>query len=97
MEAKEDSLPMSERHIFNWQIVTVILALLVQFTGVVWIASKVTFRVDQLGVDMDNLKLEIKADREKTGPMYHEFKFFERDLKEMKEDIKFIKDSVKSK
>jgi uncharacterized membrane protein YfbV (UPF0208 family) len=86
---------MSERTVFNWQIVTVILALLVQFAGVVWVASRVTFQVESLSADFNNLKQEFKEEKSKTTPLNTQYLYIDRDIKDIKSDIAEIKKRLK--
>jgi uncharacterized membrane protein YfbV (UPF0208 family) len=81
--------------VFNWQIVTVILALLVQFGGVVWIASRVTFQVERLSHDFASLKQEFKEEKTRLAPLDTGYMYIERDIKEIKADIAEIKKRVK--
>jgi uncharacterized membrane protein YfbV (UPF0208 family) len=86
---------MSERSVFNWQIVTVILALLVQFGGVVWVASRVTFQVERLSSDFHALKQEFKEEKVKTSPLNTHYLYIQKDIQDIKLDIAEIKKRIK--
>lgn len=86
---------MSSRTVFNWQIITVILALLVQFGGVVWVASRVTFQVESLSLDFHALKQEFKEEKNKMTPLNTQYLYIDRDIKEIKNDISEIKKRLK--
>lgn len=89
------------RSIDSWRLVavaigilTILLAMSVQFGGVVWFASSINGRVDQLSRDIEIVQKDIKEEREKTGPIIHQFHLFVQSLQEIKHDVREIKSRV---
>jgi len=87
--------PMNEKQVFNWQVVTVLIALVVQFAGVVWVASRVTFQVELLSKSLSSLQIEFQSERSRTTPMNLNIAYIERDIKDIKSDLGEIKKELR--
>lgn len=87
---------MSEAQVrFNVAYLSILVGLFIQFGGVVWYASEMNARVMELGLKVDKVEANLKAETEKTAPVLFEYKFINSQLSELKIDVKDIKQALK--
>jgi len=80
---------------FNVAYLSILVGLFIQFGGVVWYASEMNARVMELGLKVDKVEANLKAETEKTAPVLFEYKFINSQLSELKIDVKDIKQALK--
>ena len=76
---------------FNIAWATILLALFVQFGGVVWYASALNAKVLDLGQRFDRLEAVQKEDSSKASPIIYGYQNLVLVVNELRNDIKELK------
>ena len=80
---------------FNVAYISVLLALFIQFGGVVWYASALNTKVLDLGVKFDRLETTQKEDSSKASPIIYGYQNLVLVVNELRNDIKDLKKEYK--
>jgi len=76
---------------FNTAFASMLIVLLAQFGGVVWFASRMDSRMENLEERWRHLDLQVAAEIQKTSPLVFEFKYIREALDESKKELKEIR------
>ena len=82
---------------FNIAFVSTLVVLMAQFGGVVWFASRMDSRMENLEERYRYLDLQVSAEVQKTSPLVYEFKYIRASLEEQKLALKEIREFLKEK
>lgn len=87
----------TEKERFNIAFFGTLVVLMLQFGGVVWYASRMDSRIQNVEIHLESVDKKVHAEIERTAPMIYESKYLRESLEELKRDLKEIKQAVAKK
>lgn len=81
----------TDKERFGIAYVSTLVVLMLQFGGVVWYASRMDSRIQNLETHVESVDRRVQQEVERTSPMVYESKYLRESLEELKRDMKELK------